>query len=389
MIKSPGHAKQSKPTTKPKAKPGAPAKKPTASRKERERTLERVLSNEQIRRSVSRGPSSALTLMRSASATTIPGVPGLKREASESLLGMVPRKKQAVPVKERPANLFTRRSSQSSIDGDKASKKKALVEAELKDAISALKRPNRALAGREIVEAAEKRATTSLSQLKKAKKPTRVSSVQVKATPANNRFKDVMATSRGGGLALPEVIRDDMDAAPSSSSVVPSSTAPKRTIVDLLNSPAIAMTPIAGSKSHASSGRLQFHGHDDGSPAIPPSSPIMTRKAAGPARNTSQGQYLSVPGSGVAARVAASPCHGRTSLFETPPKPRSSGTSHHHTVEIDETPVKPLRLPGGGRRGSSAAEPPAPLDAESGTGGGAKQLTIYQQLGWDDDYDDL
>jgi len=308
-------------------------------------------------------------------------VPGLKREASETLLGMVP-KKQAAPVKERPANTFKRAASQSSIDSEKANMKKAQVEAELRDAISALKRPNRALAGKEIVDAAEKRATASLSQLKKARKPTRVSSVQVKATPANNRFRDVLAPA-GSSLNLPDLFREDADAIPSSSSMVPSSTAPKRTITNLLDSPAIATTPTAG-KIQVTPARVAmvpspaFHPQAD-SPAIPASSPIMTRKAAAPAR--AGGQYLSVPGSETARAphggIAASPCHGRANLFETPLKPRSA---MGRAAVLEETPVKPLRLAGGGRRRSGTESASADAGASRVT-----QMTIYQQLGWDDD----
>lgn len=49
---------------------------------------------------------------------------------------------------------------------DVKAQKKALVEAELKDAITALRRPNRELAGKAIVEAAEKRASGGLSSIK-------------------------------------------------------------------------------------------------------------------------------------------------------------------------------------------------------------------------------
>jgi DNA replication regulator SLD3 len=134
-------------------------KRPTALKRDKDRTLERALSVERSRRSVSRGPAAAIALLRSASQTVIPG---LKREASDSsLMGLLPRAEKN-SLKERPSNLFSRSISLSG--ADMKAQKKARVEAELKDAISALKKPNRTLAVKDFVEAADKRA--SAGQLK-------------------------------------------------------------------------------------------------------------------------------------------------------------------------------------------------------------------------------
>jgi DNA replication regulator SLD3 len=97
--------------------------------------------------------------MRSASTTVIPG---LKREGSEPLLMGIPRAESGL-LKERPSNLFHRSLSLGGTE-DWRAKKKAQVDAELKDAISALKKPNRSLAVKDFVEAADKRA--SAGQLK-------------------------------------------------------------------------------------------------------------------------------------------------------------------------------------------------------------------------------
>lgn len=115
-----------------------------------------------MKRGVSRGPSGALALMRSASATTIPG---LKREGSEPLLTNIPLGGMG-PT--RPNGRFSRSQSQSSLCSaeDQKARKKAMVEAELQEAISALKKPNRALAGKAVVEAAEQRTSGGISQLK-------------------------------------------------------------------------------------------------------------------------------------------------------------------------------------------------------------------------------
>lgn len=160
-MQSPPKEKVAKPASAVKPKPGAPMKRLGVLKKDSHKTLERALSQERNRRSVSRGPADAIALMRSATTTTIPG---LKREATEPLLMGLLQKKESASVQERPANIFSRSLSSASGPQNLRAKKKAEVEAELKDAISALKKPNRNLAAKELVEAAEKRA--SVGQLK-------------------------------------------------------------------------------------------------------------------------------------------------------------------------------------------------------------------------------
>jgi DNA replication regulator SLD3 len=76
-------------------------------------------------------------------------------------MGLIPRA-ESTSLKERPSSIFSRSVSLSG--ADLKAQKKAQVEAELKDAISALKKPNRTLAVKDFVEAADKRA--SAGQLK-------------------------------------------------------------------------------------------------------------------------------------------------------------------------------------------------------------------------------
>ncbi|EAA34929.1 hypothetical protein GE21DRAFT_1103 [Neurospora crassa] len=219
VIQAPKEKAKTVAATKPK--PGAPGKRVAATKKENERSLQRVLSNERMRRSVSRGPSGTIALLRSASATAIPG---LKREGSEPLLGMIP-KTEAVAVKEKNVSIFSRSAGPSANSEDTKAKKKARLEAELKEAISALKKPNRALAGKEIVEEAERRTAQPKSKLNK--KQPRAAGVQIKATPANNRFKDVFATE-SQPLHLNHLFEEDGPPIPSSASVVPASTLPRK-----------------------------------------------------------------------------------------------------------------------------------------------------------------
>jgi DNA replication regulator SLD3 len=148
-------------STKASSRPGDAIKRMAPSRPRQ--TLERVLTAEKKARSVSRGPSMPPTLIRSA---TTPAVSGLKRETSECLLLSVP------PVDSKPPmNVFrggvlkSKRFSQREIDmsftantNNAKLQRKAKVEEELKEAIAALKRPNRGLAIKEFVETSERRA---------------------------------------------------------------------------------------------------------------------------------------------------------------------------------------------------------------------------------------
>ncbi|KAL2020893.1 hypothetical protein VTK56DRAFT_7884 [Thermocarpiscus australiensis] len=387
VAKSPPKEKFAKPAAAAKPKPGAPAKRATASKRDKVRTLERALSHERNRRSVSRGPAEAIALMRSASTTIIPG---LKREASEPLLmGSIPRAETGL-FKERSANIFPRSLSSSSLEDEKA-KKAALVEAELKDAISALKKPNRALAVKEFVEAAERRAS-SAGQLKKMKKPNRSSAVQVKATPANNRFKDALAADTSLSQQGPSP-----DAPPSSASVVPSSTLPRKFANRLGDSGRAGATTGQADRVQTTPARAAFFAGGAGLRPVqetplgmPPSSPIMARKAApvAPALAPAQprSQHLSIPKSHVGADLPSSP--GLAGLFETPIAPRSA---KDRLIVVDDTPIR-SRLPFGGGDAANRSARPNEL-GKGGTGlenGGLMEMSIYQRLGWDTtDLDDI
>lgn len=146
------------------SRPGAATKRPVPAKPRR--SLHRVLTDDRERRSVSRGPERAISLMRSA---TMPTIPGLKRETSEApSLSGIPFAESQTLAANRGGVLNSKQFSRRVVDlGSLApdlnakAKKKASIEAELKQAISALKRPNRELAGKDLVETAEKRSTSA------------------------------------------------------------------------------------------------------------------------------------------------------------------------------------------------------------------------------------
>ncbi|KAL2756212.1 hypothetical protein ACRALDRAFT_1076488 [Sodiomyces alcalophilus JCM 7366] len=328
-----------------KPRPGAAAKRPTLS-STASKTIERALYKEQSRRSVSRGPSNTIALMRSATTAVIPGI---KREGNEqTTLAGLSRRPERNLSHDRTRSL-SRSSSLTALDNPRA-QKKAMVEAELRNAIDAIRKPNRELAGKAIVEAAERRTLGGLSHIKKSKKPTRhplFQTVQVKATPTSNRFRDALATEP---LDPPDM--SPMALPPSSASMIPS-TAPRRSTGDALDavpSSAILATPSRRSAvSRVDASELA---------SVPGSSPLMARKkarpqqTAGPADAAAQENGLAMPASPAAGGILETPVKG--SRFFTLPED-----------EIAATPIKSMNKPT------------------------AKNVSIYERLGWDNDYDDF
>ena len=348
-------------SSKQDQKPGAVARR--AALQKEPRTLERALSFElQHRRSVSRGPSQIVDLMRATSAS----IPSIKREDSDSANLKAAAKREAGSRQDGRASL-SRSSSMVGLE-DKANKK-AKIEAELRDAISNLRKPNREVVSKAMAEAAERKASTASSaksrsrfmnaldndqplitqiEPRKAPKPVAVNSgVQVKATPVSQRFRDVMARkseefadtplpsaedmippSSVGPLAPPTVLRS------SHKNVWQNSASPSLNVV--------GHTPLKQSTGDSFLRRSTYE-----EPAIPPSSPLMARKMSSV-----------IPGSAV--------------------KPiNKPGLTAPGFSDVPVTPVKNRTAPG---------------DVENELRGQQekKQASIYQRLGWDDDeLDDL
>ena len=117
------------------------------------RTLERVLTDE---RSASQKPPPALS--RSA---TVPVLPQVKREVSDTSLSSIPLNRVAMHKRYSQREVDLHATSQAA---EARLKKKAQVEQELQDAIATLKKPNPRMAVKEIVEGAERRSTASHSR---------------------------------------------------------------------------------------------------------------------------------------------------------------------------------------------------------------------------------
>ncbi|KAJ2974084.1 hypothetical protein NUW58_g8771 [Xylaria curta] len=368
-------------SSKTKSKPGAATKRPAPSKSTS--TLESFLSKEteKNRRSMSRGPSGVIALMRSASTSTIPL---LKREASEPLsLASIP--KADTNNSSSIGTVSAKRRSETK------EKRDAFVKAELQEAISTLRRPNREVIGKAITEANERRAVTSLSQLRKSRKPMQHNRFQnvVKATPVGSRFHDVLAKEIESQPALQRFNAIAEEQTLPSSSMVPSSAPRKRTREAAFGSepaaPPPALDPSATDQIIATPAKSSTMNHrflsvpqpDEG--IVLASSPVMARKFSQPNFAAKTGPTtLGHRDSG----IEMPPSPGRPKvLAETPIKVRQNNVIASMDDYVTVTPVKKI----GTRDGS--------LDGTSINGAGhnennPKKMTIFERFGWDD-YDDL
>ncbi|GKT97797.1 dna replication regulator sld3 [Fusarium langsethiae] len=337
-----------RPSSKPSPKPGTVAKRSVSGQPTR--TLQRALSTEQqSRRSISRGPSNMIALMRSATTTSLPGI---KREASDpalvkSVLGNDP------DLMNRKSGPLSRSSSVSNLQDAKFSKK-AQVEAELRDAISSLRKPNRQVVGKALAEAAERRATVS-SSAKKARKPVRSSfgTPVVKATPANVRFKDVFASNKANIMDTPLMSTEDVIPPSSLPSMVPSTGlrgGGQRSAFRQSRTPDFER--IGSTPTKTASTFIRRPADDPDVLPFPPSSPCMERRT-----------------------VSTANIFNPTGITDR--KRKVSFESSRHD-EILATPVKAIKTKNIEDLENMRVEPEP-----------AKQVSIYQKLGWDDDIDDL
>ncbi|RYP30346.1 hypothetical protein DL767_006320 [Monosporascus sp. MG133] len=398
--------KRTEAAVKPKPRPGSAVKRPALVKSAK--PLDKVLSkeSERHRRSMSRGPSGIIALMRSAS------TPMLKREASEPLSATI------VPNGGTPGSSETTPMSAGSgpikrrCEEEKA-KKEAMVKAELQDAISALRRPNRDVVGKAMAEAAERRATTTLSQLKKSKKPTQHTRLPnvVKATPVAARFRDALArdahTQPAGPTHTGWIEADNFP--PSSASLIPSSAPRKRNRDAAFGLGDESPAPPAASRVLNNNGGGDHHHVDARRPSAPKhadflsvwgtddeailmSSPVAAHRMAQPKFAAPMRRPLVAhDDSGIG--MPSSP----GGLAETPRKPRSVPQG-----SVAATPAKAAVVGGVGVGDGSAVAVARTGDNDAAADGAmvvakqgkekennARRVSIYEKLGWDDDSDEL
>ncbi|KAK8089632.1 hypothetical protein PG997_004593 [Apiospora hydei] len=378
-------SRKTEPTAKPKSKPGSLAKRPSASKSAH--SLERVLSKEteRNRRSMSRGPSGMIALMRSASTPTYPV---LKREASESTtLSSVPRPDSKDSSHAKGKSSAVEQTPNKRAPTEDKAKKEAQMQAELQEAISSLRKPNREVAvGKALEEAEERRATTTLAQLRKSRKPTQYTRFQdvVQATPVGHRFRDALGRAPQGRSTSNRTLADSvekMHISPSASLI--SSSAPRKrdrdTAFSTNESPALPReTKLPAKETVATPARpstlkydaLRVSAPDEG--VVLASSPVLSRRS----------QYLEVPGSHLKPRdsgvmLPSSP--GGINLAETPVKRPRLGRMVSIENYVTVTPAKKRTV-------DYVDVTPVKVDKKNQDEGA--KTSVYEQLGWDD-YDDL
>lgn len=182
-----------------KKRPGEPTDRPAPARKER-RPLQRI-STENLGHHTAKAPS----LSRSATDSAV--IPGLKRETSVTPLSAVP------PASARPSSMSQyQRFNQRQVDltaltsaNEAKMKKKTLIEEELRNAISTLKKPNRGLAVKDFVDSADVRMQASAGRSRKSTHTVRKApnSVEIMATPHRGRKSKSLADG-GPRYEVPE-----------------------------------------------------------------------------------------------------------------------------------------------------------------------------------------
>ncbi|CAG8979415.1 hypothetical protein HYALB_00012448 [Hymenoscyphus albidus] len=349
------------------ARPGAATKRPVPVKPRK--SLQRILTDERERRSISRGPERGISLLRSAS------IPGFKRENSEapSLSGIPFADSQGI-IKSK--QLARREVDLGSLVSSKTTKesKQAKIDAELKDAISALKKPNRELTAKSMVETAERRSTSSVHP-RKSKKPVRnplFQGVQISATPKTNRSRDVFS-KRQQQQSHQKTREKELDTVPASSALrIPQSSVLKASPRNPRFS-SIQATPTRKSLSRPSS--MMDLGRDR-EPVLPPLSPCHIRRS-------SAQLFAAIPDSAVKAAPASWAAHG--GVQETPVKNRSVSTNFDHG--------HPASSPKFDQENSRKVGVEEIIQmVESSTMKTLQQQSdsIYKSLGWDDDdIDDL
>ncbi|KAG8626724.1 hypothetical protein KVT40_005669 [Elsinoe batatas] len=186
------------PSTSSAKRRGASSSEPTkTSSKSKGEPLQRMPS-EKISSKRQLTPS----LIRSATDSQL--VPGIKREPSELSLDSIPLKADLRGEPRRSSTLDKMKLRQREVDFDAMSqaqesrrKKQVEVENKLKEAISALKKPNRVLAGKELADVAEQRELMAQAREKasKAQRARQRQQIQVDATPKHSRLRPDLITT--------------------------------------------------------------------------------------------------------------------------------------------------------------------------------------------------
>ncbi|KAI9700175.1 MAG: hypothetical protein M1820_006843 [Bogoriella megaspora] len=367
-------------------KPGAPISRSKTSKpnKLERKPLHRVTS-ETINRATRR-PSLAPTLGRSATDSTILASQ-IKRESSEvpSLSSIPARESSVASSSARPGtsrsnipSIHMKRFSRCEVDLDAMTnanaaklRRKAEIESKLKEAISTLKKPNRGVVGREVVEEAEMRKRSAPDGSKAANTGrNRSSAVQITATPKRGpRTRDVvMVTPHHRDKTISQLTapiengEDDENALhpPSSISFIPS-TAIKPTSAGITSE---SWIPDTSHRIPDSARALMERRMNAG---------VAETPSRGPAKRVSF--FTSSTSTAVEMKELKMKSKG---MFSTPLKQAGNGVEEdEENVSVSPVPMKTL------------VPVERKLGRERGVGDEMGGQSLYDALGWNDEVDDF
>ncbi|KAF1911920.1 DNA replication regulator SLD3-domain-containing protein [Ampelomyces quisqualis] len=331
--------------------------------KKSRRSLARV-ATETMRRSIDRATPS---LSRSATDSAL--VRGVKREGSEVPLSAIPFQRSPSRNNRRSVSQY-RHLEGRELDLTTPSaavtaklKQKQRVEEDLKEAITALKKPNRGLAVGGYVDDVERRGLGPASRSRKQPNPVRkvVKDIQVTATPrVGRRTKDMVeqTPSHHHHHSIPNLFAR-----------FSTSTAPHSSDFCIHSSGSRQPARVPGTTHCSATARNLAQQNVAETPSKAPNTKAFN---SGAARRT----IFATPSKPNVVLTSESSAQPASHVFETPAKVIGSSPATNINVPpttIVATPAKRLSADAEGRLAAS-------LELE-------QELSIYAALGWDDDND--
>ena len=309
-------------------------------------TLEGVLTDQR--------PGSGRQMPSLSRSTTEPSLPRLKRETSEASLSTIPLNRVQMPKGFSQREVDLHANSQAA---EAKRSKKAKVDEELQSAIAAVKKPNARMAVKELVDAADERATTHRSKKSRHPRHLPAQAMQVMATPRRDRQGRSLA-----GLPRPaQAVTSDLENAPPSSICkIPCSTAK------------VSASPLPASRASRTMVR-KTQCHVEQTPTRGPFK-FSNRPESVPEASTSTSQFVIPTLNAMVEQVErkahvmdAHPSAMPTTLYMTPVKldrqSRLLGTTRGPEHEVKTTPVKATPE----KEASQPPEPMGPVRAIQGT----------------------
>lgn len=306
------------------------------------------------------------------SATDSQALPQIKREDSAISLSSIPTKHNRRPPPRRESLLNSISFSKREVDLSAMSqanetklRKKAEVEEKLREAITTLKKPHRPLALKEIADSADQGHAKATGRAKPGVAQRARQSVHVSATPKHGRAVNAMANGRMQHASVQPMPSAGALLVPSSSArllgptAVPSSTMEVPATGHRQRHVNVQETPSRGFAKFLPPGLI----HEPGTLE----SPSMTRRSVNPGAECAT---FAVP----AVQQTPSKPAKTWSLAETPVARKVAAQSG---APVLATPLQPLAQPLG-----DVERRPDRADEE-------EPKSIYDALGWNDDYDDL